>query len=254
MTNAKASIQSPSSQTIYYRGPALDRGPLPALFYFALSGQESLHQDPYNQPASFLADAAMRIFSFNLPAHNFGDNPAKAMEMWAKEIAQGHNFIAEFVRTSIDNIHYLIAQKIVDPEKIAVSGLSRGGFIAAHIAAEEPKVRYLLGYAPLTSLKVLTEFKPIENSPLVEKLSLAHIADKLIHKHTRFYIGNRDIRVGSDTCYECIRTFTEAAYNQGLRSPQVELIISPSIGHKGHGTSPTVFQEGVRWIRANFAL
>src|ERR1700722_6699499 len=82
---------------ISYVGKDLDQGALPALFYFALSGQESLGLDPYNQPIAFLADYPMRLFSLSLPFHGAEIPPTEALVYWADEIAKGHNLIEEFV-------------------------------------------------------------------------------------------------------------------------------------------------------------
>ncbi len=49
-------------------------------------------------------------------------------------------------------IRHLIDQHVVDPEKIGAMGLSRGAFIASHIAALVPEIKHILGFAPLTRL------------------------------------------------------------------------------------------------------
>ncbi|MEK7340133.1 MAG: hypothetical protein AABZ92_05425, partial [Verrucomicrobiota bacterium] len=46
-----------------YLGPSVDLGPLPAVFYFALSARDSLLLDPFNQPAVYLSQFPLRIFS-----------------------------------------------------------------------------------------------------------------------------------------------------------------------------------------------
>ncbi len=78
-------------------GPELSYGPLPALFYFALSAQDSLNLDPFNQPAVYLSSLPMRIFSITLPGHENQLPPTQALEVWAREIAVGNNVIATFV-------------------------------------------------------------------------------------------------------------------------------------------------------------
>ena len=50
-------INGPNSISIYHVGPPLELGPLPTFFYFALSGEESLTLNPYNQPVSFLRNS-----------------------------------------------------------------------------------------------------------------------------------------------------------------------------------------------------
>jgi len=237
-------IEAPSGLKIYHKGPSLDQGALPTLFYFAISGQDSLLLDPYNQLISSMDLSKIRAISFDLPAHEGGADPQKAVSVWAKELKSSPKYIDNFLELCLQNIDYLIENKICDPKHIATAGLSRGGLIAAHIAARQPYIHNLLGFAPLTTFKQLHEF---ENAELAS-LNLEFIIPKLIHKQVRFYVGNRDTRVGTESCFRFVHNLTEQAYTQGVRSPQVELILFPSIGHKGHGTPLNIFQDGARWI------
>ena len=247
-------IDPPSGLKIYYSGPSLDQGPLPALFYFALSGQDSLHLDPFNQPVALLAKFPIRCFSFTIPSHGEGYENTKAMKNWAHELRRGDNFLNDFVKSSVENINFLIQQGFIDPKKIAVSGLSRGSFIATHIAAQEARVSCLLGYAPLTQLDNLNEFEDFQGTEILQELGVKNLANKLIHKKSRFYIGNHDTRVNTAACFQFIKTLTDTAYEKGVRSPQVEMIVYPSIGHKGHGTPPHIFEDGVNWLKTNFEI
>ena len=74
--------------SVSYIGPDLMEGPLPSLFYFALSEQESLFLDPYNQPVVFLSSYPIRVFSMTLPGHGSGLHSKDAMHFWAREMAQ----------------------------------------------------------------------------------------------------------------------------------------------------------------------
>ena len=241
-------LASPVDLPIYHVGPSQEAGPLPSVFYFSLSGPDSLEREPYCQPVIFLAEKKFRIFSFTLPAHGPGYDDKDAMSFWANDVSIGLNRIAEFVEQSLVNIDYLIAQGWVDAQRVAVAGLSRGGFIAAHIAAQSASIQTVLAYAPLVSLEILDEFHALQEHPLVHKLALKRIIPQLIHKSLRFYIGNRDTRVSTDTCYHFIRDLTEEAYRQGVRSPQVSLVVSPSVGHRGHGTLLPIFEDGINWL------
>jgi dienelactone hydrolase len=242
-------LKTRSGSTVYFKGPEASLGPLPALFYFALSGEESLCLDPYNQIAAFLSDAPLRIYSLTLPWHGKDYDHTKAMAHWAHEVELGSTFIREFVNESVATIHDLTEEGWIEPGKIAVSGLSRGGFIASHIAAANPKIGSLLAFAPLTQLSYAQHFETSEGLAFADALNVHHLVDKLIHTHVRFYIGNRDLRVGTELSFQFIRDLAKTAYEHHIRSPQAELIISPSIGHKGHGTAPGVFLDGANWIK-----
>ena len=233
---------------IYYQGPDLQYGCLPAVIFFALSAQMTLFEDPFNQPVLRLSQQGIRVFSWDLPFHGMGLDPHEGIRQWAYEFIHHPDFIFDFLDICQHNIDYLIQQGLIDFQHIGVAGLSRGGFIAAHLAARDSRIKNLLGFAPLTQPQPLEELK-IYRTDSFDKISLISVVDRLIHTRLRFYIGNHDMHVGTETCYQFIHTLTKAAFNQGIRSPTVELIIYPSIGHKGHGTPPSIFAEGAEWIK-----
>lgn len=233
---------------IYYQGPDLEAGLKPAVIFFALSAQMSLFVDPFNQPVLYLAQEDVRVFSWDLPFHGKEQDPQDAMRQWAQEFARNPRFVEEFMDICQENVHYLIEQGWINPQALAIAGLSRGGFMATHLAARDSRFKTVLGFAPLTQPQPLEEMHSHSIDSL-ERISLISLVDQLVHTQLRFYIGNRDTRVSTEACYQFIRALTEAAFTQGIRSPQVELIVYPSIGYKGHGTPPSIFEEGAEWIK-----
>jgi hypothetical protein len=233
---------------IAYIGPHHSSGPLPALFYFSLSATDSLCLDPFNQPVDYLSSLPMRIFSITLPGHENNLPPAHALTVWAKEIAKGSNAIGQFTQKIKFSIETLIDQNVLIPDRIAIAGLSRGAFIATHAAAAIPEFRWILGFAPLTDLSFAKEFEELHHDPLVQSLTLEHLSPLLVDRTLRYYIGNLDTRVSTRRCFNFVEKLSHTAFDQKIRSPQVELIIGPSIGRDGHGTSKEVFHDGAQWI------
>lgn len=234
--------------SIFYQGPDLQLGPMPAVIFFALSAQMSLFENPFNQPVVHLSQQGFRVFSWDLPFHGPGLDPHEAMHHWAHEFVYRPTFISDFIELCKQNIDFLIEEGFVDANRLGVAGLSRGGFIAAHLAARDPRLKAVLGFAPLTQPKPLEELKSFPAHSF-DHISLTSVADNLIHIPLRFYIGNHDMRVGTDTCFHFIQHLTEVAFTKGIRSPTVELMIYPSVGHKGHGTPPHIFHDGANWIK-----
>ena len=239
-------INNPHGGRIYYQGPELSQGPLPAIIFFALSAKMSLFEDPFNQAVLHCAGHPIRIFSWDLPFHEDGIEPKEAMFKWMTEMKEDPHFIDRFLSQCDSHLSFLIQQNYITPDRIAVAGLSRGSYMATQVAAHDKRITTILGFAPLTQS---VPYENNEDPSIYEPLSLSHLAPLLIHKHLRFYIGNHDQRVGTDLCFEFIKTLTETAFQSGIRSPSVELIIYPSIGHKGHGTPPYVFEEGSNWLK-----
>ena len=228
-----------------YTGPHLSCGPLPTLFYFSLSAKDSLCLDPFNQPVAYLSSLPMRIFSITLPGHENGLPPSEALNLWSQAIMRGENPIAEFIDKVNHVVAALQAQGALIDGRLAIAGLSRGAFLATHCAASNRKFRWILGFAPLTQPAFAKEFQEINQHPLVESLSLEYLTERLVDREVRFYIGNLDMRVSTRLCFDFIE---KLAQSSKARSPNVELIIGPSIGRDGHGTAKQVFHEGAQWI------
>lgn len=243
-------IQPPSGLDIYHIGPPLEEGPLPAFFYFALSAKDSLTTRPFCQPVDILKHNRIRCFSFDLPYHGEGHITADAVSAWTNQLRNKNDFFDPFLTKAKENIDFLVTAGYIDPDNIVAGGLSRGGFIASHLAARDPGIKAVVGFSPLTVLTLMQEFRIHGIPPLAERYALIHIIDKLIGRQFRFYIGNRDIRVGTAQCFDFIQQLTEANHKEGFRSPPVELSIFPSIGHRGHGTPPEVFKAGSEWVCA----
>lgn len=242
-------VSGPGNREIFHRGPPLSAGPLPSVFYFALSGYDSLHLDPFNHPAVLLKGSQLRCFSFTLPGHGPEFKINEAMGLWASSFRKGLDPIAPFLAQAADNISFLIKEGLVNPARLATAGLSRGGLIAALLALMDERIKIVLGFAPLTRLSTLPEFQELALAEASEKYALINFAAQFTKTTLRFYIGNRDECVNTDVCYQFIRAVAEKAFESGIRSPQTELRISPSIGRLGHGTPASVFQDGVEWLK-----
>lgn len=215
-------------------GPPLSQGPMPALIYLALSDQESLYQDPFNQPVVALNGKLIRVFSFTIPGHGPDLDPTKAIAFWESEYQAGRDILSPFFDQTVKAIEELIDQNIAT--KVAVAGLSRGVYCACHIAARTQAIKHILGFAPMIKFRAAPQ------------LALDQYIDQLSTRTIRFYMGNRDIRTGTDICYSFMRQLVESAFEKRIRSAPIEMIISPSIGHQGHGTPPHTFQAGSHWI------
>ncbi len=245
---ACASISVAPDLSLYHVGPSLDHGPLPSIFYFALSGPDTLCVDPYNQPVQFLSDRMVRFFSLTLPAHENNLPPQQAIGTWAEEMGRGIDRLSPFLDAVQQCIEFAIHERFVDPHHLGVAGLSRGALIASHVAARDKRIRFILQFAPLTTLSTSKEFCSLTDDPLVRSFDAIHTAPFIYDRHTRLYIGNHDTLVSTRSCFNFCTTLVEEARKAQISTPQIEMIISPSIGHKGHGTPPEIFQQGIQWL------
>jgi pimeloyl-ACP methyl ester carboxylesterase len=240
-------IPGKQGSTIAHLGPSLEQGPLPTLIYLALSGYDSLTLDPFNQPIVGLEAFPVRVISFDLPGHGPEMNHREAPAWLAHQLMQGNNPIAPFLATAYENILQLIDQGYIDPERIILMGVSRGGWLASLLSLMDERLRTVVAFAPITHLGLCQEFQELKIAEINEKYSLHHLAEGFVGKELRFYIGNRDERVNTDGCVRFIRKVADLSFDKGIRSAPAELILSASIGHLGHGTPPHIFKDGANW-------
>ncbi|MCK4934598.1 MAG: alpha/beta hydrolase, partial [Simkaniaceae bacterium] len=115
-------------------------------------------------------------------------------------------------------------------------------------------IQSILGFAPLTKLSNANEFAEIKTRPHIRSLDLDMQIEALANRSIRFYIGNRDRRVGTTHCFDLVKTLAEEAYKKRISSSPIELIVGPSIGYQGHGTSDETFSDGALWIKNKLML
>lgn len=224
---------------IKYIGPDIEQGASPSVIYFSLCAQESLELDPFNQPALYLAGQNLRVFSITLPGHGMGFDKYQGMEYWANHLEK----LKSFIEKAHTFVSHLDKQKLlVGP--LATMGLSRGAFMALQIGTHD-KVGAILGFAPVTDLGSLVEFKGKD----VDHFALKNHYSNLMNKKVRCYIGNRDMRVQTAAAYQFTESLADFAYHQRIRSPSAELFIVPSVGQHGHGTLKPTFEEGASWLK-----
>jgi hypothetical protein len=245
----KKTLKIDEDLSLPFLGPPLSNGPCPTVIYFALSAEDSLHLDPYNQPALFLSSYPIRVFSVTLPGHENCMSAKNALAVWANEISHENNIISSFVDKAIKGIKYLIDENLSDPSGIALMGLSRGAYLALHVGAKSPDIKWILGFSPLIDLSIVSEFDSLKESRLLQSLHPNNLALSLLDKEIRLYIGNRDTRVGTRNSFSFVEKIAEEAYLKKKKKADAELIIYPSIGHKGHGTSKNTFKEGCLWLQ-----
>ncbi len=213
---------------LYWIGPDLDEVAKTCL-YFSLSGEESLTAPPFCNPAHILLNKGFRVISATLPDHENNERPQNMSVVWGDHPEKLENFF--------DNMSRAIES--ISPQcdgPIAALGLSRGGFVATHLAARSKSIQTVIGYAPLTALRGAPE------------MDLSNLANLVKHKKIHYTIGHNDTLVETPRVITTISSFIDALDPKERASASITLSITPSIGKYGHGTSDATFVEGISWI------
>lgn len=214
--------------------------PAPTLFVFGSDMNGSLANVDGNKIGHRLAEHGYLSISLDLPCHGADVRPgenASDLRGWKTRIEQGENIAAVFARKVSQVLDFLIAEKYTDPTQVAVVGTSRGGFIALHCAAAEPRFKQVIAFAPVTHLPALVEFAGAEKNEAVLALTPIHVADKLVGRPMWIIIGNQDLRVSTDDCLALAREVIRKSAGK-LDPIPVEMRLVGTIGHRLHA-SPT---------------
>jgi dipeptidyl aminopeptidase/acylaminoacyl peptidase len=147
-------------------------------------------------------------------------------------------------------LDYLVAEKYADPARAAAAGISRGGFLALHWAAAEPRVRWVAAFSPVTELMALREFDGAKDRSQIEAFDLKRVAAKLADRPIWVLIGNHDERVGTDRAIAFTRNLVRAAVEQ-KRPALVELHVTTT---PDHSTPAAAHDEAAGWMAAQMKV
>lgn len=163
----------------------------------------------YANACEFLVPAGWVCASLDLPSHGGELEPGEpeGIAGWRWRVDRGQNFVAQNnqrVRQMLDD---LVRRNISDPSRVAISGISRGGFMSAHYSLFDTRVKAIGMLSPVTQLSLLTEFDGDDNSTLTASLSLLNksYTDRLIEKNIWAIIGDQDTRVYTDSLVRTMR-------------------------------------------------
>lgn len=219
-------------------------GPAPTLVSLG-STIEDAFTPAFAQAATFLGPAGYRHVSIDLPDHGRLASPERpdGLAGWARRVAEGHDFVAEFNARLSEVVDFLIAERLTDRDRIAVCGTSRGGFLALRYAAHDARVACVVGYAPVTDLRELSEFAqvPADAGPLSLDAHLAGLAGRPVF----VVIGDRDERVGTDAAIRFARRLSDEAARAGTVSNVALHVLSEP---RGHTTPAGGARLAARWI------
>lgn len=223
------------------------KAPAPTLIILAGTIEGTLGEDYYRRAGNILAEQGFLCVSIDLPCHGAEHRPNEPAQLsgWRYRAEQGVDFVAEFCQRLSGVLDELIAQGYSDPERIAICGTSRGGYMSLQFAAHEPRIRCVAAYAPVTDLAALREFQGAEANEMVQSLDVRKQADKLAGRPVWIIIGDQDERVSTDSAIDLARCITRASLARKLTS-QVDLHVLAE--PRGHTTPNGAVEGSAAWL------
>ena len=199
-----------------WTGPRLVQHPAvsvdrPTLLYFGVEAPAMFTHPRYREIVAPLEQDWL-IVALDPPAH--GDDRRagedRALAAWATRIRGGDPLVPPFTDLVSRALDYLIASGQTDPARVFVAGISRGGFLALHVATVEPRIRGVVAMMPVTDLRALKEFAALQTHPYTIGLALHARAQALARVPLYVRIAADDDRVGGATCAAFVALVTQA--------------------------------------------
>ena len=205
------------------------------LFVFEGSLEDAEREPVYTEVARILSRHGFLGVVLDAPAHGEDHRAGEPPELegWRARLDQGEDLVGPFTQKARAVLAYLVKEGCTDPERIVACGTSRGGFLAFHFAAAEPRVKLVAGISPVVDLMALREFRGASRRALAEKLSLIRLAPSLGNRPVWLSVGNHDLRVDTDQTIAFARALVWARTGPGDRDAviPVELLVCPTKGH-----------------------
>lgn len=223
-------------------GPDISQGPLPTIFYFAVTALETLTVEPFAQALLGLDLTRLRVMSVSTPGHHEPGAYHEAIGKWVSSYKEGNDQLGIFFERVAAGIEDLAKRGYLLSHQVALMGLSRGALVATHIALRLPFVAPVVGFAPMIALSQTQE--GLKQNLKECSHDLIHHVDALVKLPITYYVGNRDMLINSQAVVNLILKVADRAHALGGRQLPYELHLFPSIGYKGHGTPLEVFRTG----------
>ncbi len=248
-------MESPSGIRFALLGKKAVR-PSPTLVVFAGAMRRALEEKSANTLGWILAQHDFLSVALDIPCHGDDQRPGEppGLSGWRHRLEKGENFLAEFLPRVSTVLDFLIQEEYVDPKRIVAFGPSRGGFMALHLAAVEPRIGAVVAFAPVTDLLALREFGDMKDPALALPLDVMSLAPKLATRHLFIQIGHNDLRVGSRHAVDFALKLMELSPShmkpmQDIWSEEVlKLVITPSESPGGHSTYNKAHPDAATWI------
>lgn len=199
----------------------------PALLMSFASGREkTLFEAPCNHTTDAFLAAGHRVLSFDYTGHgeridHFGEG---IHALRNSLVVGGVDPFAIFAADAGAVIDACLRRGVAAFGRIAVSGTSRGGYLALYLLAHEARLTAAAGFAPVTDWRVLSEFAADVQREEVGGLALVHYAADMVGRPVFMSIGNDDARVGTKDCVALRNALKEVG-------AEVECILTDDAGH-----------------------
>lgn len=236
-------------------GHLSEKGPSPAptIIQVGSDMMNMLCREDFNKMGFILREQGYQCVATDSLGYGFDLKPGEpeGLPCWRMRLEKGDPLMAEFTAKISRLLDHLVSEGYTDPERVAIYGSCRGGFMALHCAAADPRFKRVVAFTPSTDLCIVSEFAGLENHPATRALSVHNLVDKLADRAVWSCLGNRDDRVGTESCLGFMRKLMDAAVaRNGNKAANIEFHLSAVVGH---ATYMLAHEEAAAWLHAQMA-
>ena len=218
----------------FHLRPAGESGPGKTLLI--ISGYDGTLEETFLAHGRAALERGYRVFLFCGPG-----------QMDTMRYPPHRPFIPEFERVGRLAVDHVLARTDADPDRIALMGISFGGYFATRIASHEPRIRALGANSPILDLHAymasFTGFDPCDmpDSDDFHVADIDQIPDSVMPAQLREMSRNLMLRFGCDSFKETYQRLREFRVD-GERLPAMGCAALGLVG-SGEGAEPMAQYE-----------
>jgi pimeloyl-ACP methyl ester carboxylesterase len=116
----------------------------PVFFLLASDMDDTISNQTLARLAQPWREAGGMVVALDSPSHGAEQPPDEknSLREWRDRLLKGDNFVPASTARLSALLDHLARGRLADEARVAVAGISRGGFLAVHLAAVEPRTRW----------------------------------------------------------------------------------------------------------------
>lgn len=208
----------------------------------------ALTTEPYCLGVRLFLSRGHRALSFDLPDHGSRvERHGEGIQGWRNAWMAGEDRFQQFVKEASAVIDKAIEIGRAKAGKIAVYGISRGGYLAMRLLAAEARIAAAAAIAPVTDWRVLREFAKEKDIEDLANQRLARWAESLATKRIFIAMGDSDERVGTLSCCRFFLELQEANARRSQAALPVEFHCA-RMAEPGHTVDDSWRRRGAEFL------
>jgi len=180
-------------------------------------------------------NAGHRVLTFDAPNHGERiDKYGSHIEGFCNAYMDGVDPFKIFIEDGKAVIDHCIASGYARPGRIVIGGVSRFGYLAFRLMAEDRRISAAAGYAPVTDWNDIG-FDKAKGKVDIDCLRLTNFVSQLAGRHIFISVGNHDGIVNTSSCMRFFLALMEANKRAGFDDSYVDFYTTEDPGHTCSG-------------------